>query len=133
MTSSRLKGNEILQKNDRGDDKIIFGKSIQYPTAKEGVLRFLKYHDLLLGDFIRREEYFSTRLFNVKNGLQIIEGLCPERTNASAETLYKLSNNKQNEILDAYSNREIYFKFQAKKCVNGLRDCLSDKSLLHFE
>jgi glucosylceramidase len=98
-------GVETIQKNPI-QQKLMLESAELYMTAQNTEYRLSKMNELQFEDFKQPEEHYPTIMLNAKITFQNIEGFGGAITDAAAETFYKLSKDKQKEILQAYFNRE---------------------------
>jgi glucosylceramidase len=83
-----------------------FQKAKVYVTAKETKYRLSEIEEVPFVDFEKPEEHFPTIMIDPGKTFQVIEGIGGAITDASAETFYKLPNDKQEEILTAYFDQD---------------------------
>ncbi len=74
----------------------------QYVTAMNTDQRLSQAENLVFEDFAQPDEHESTIMVDPRISFQSIEGIGGAITDASAETFYKLPEDKQAEILKAY-------------------------------
>lgn len=110
--STKMNNREIDKKatsqisNSIEFDEIILKSVRKYTTAKEGNLRLTASEGFLVGDFKQPDEHFPTLILDAKKRFQEIEGFGGALTDAAAETFYKLPQQKQNELITAYYDKE---------------------------
>ena len=76
--------------------------AIQYLTAKNTDLRLHEIDDLEITEYDQPDEHYPTLILDPTKKFQEIIGFGGAITDASAETFYKLPEDKQEEILKAY-------------------------------
>jgi glucosylceramidase len=77
-------------------------KATIYLTAKDSDYRLSETARLSFEDLIQPDEHNATIMIDINKTFQTIEGFGGALTDASAETFYKLPENRQQEILTAY-------------------------------
>jgi len=122
--------------------KIEFKTALQFTTAENRNKPFELSENLLIADFNQPEEHFPTIILDAQKRFQTIEGFGGALTDASAETFYKLPVKAQNEILEAYFDKEKGIGYNL--CRTTIHSCdfssesyayaevEDDKSLSHF-
>lgn len=102
---SDQKNNPSQQNNS--DYEVVELKNIQaYTTAKNENQKLAKSTDFLIGDFNQPDEHFPTLIIDAKRRFQTIEGFGGALTDAAAETFYKLPEEKQDELITAYFDKQ---------------------------
>lgn len=101
---------KISKKTDSGKitDTISFelGSAKIYITAKGTDYRLTKLDRQEFSELVQPDESFPTIMVDPGKSFQIIEGFGGALTDASAETFFKLPENKQDEILNTYFDTE---------------------------
>lgn len=77
-------------------------KAVVYVTAKEQKLQLQQQSELTLSPLEQPQEWVPTIILDSKKQFQSIIGFGGALTDASAETIYKLPTDKQEEIINAY-------------------------------
>lgn len=83
-----------------------FTDADQYLTSKEGFLRLSDMGSLDIIDYDQPDEHYPTIIIDPAKQFQTIEGFGGALTDASAETFYKLPEDKQAELIRAYFDPE---------------------------
>lgn len=81
-------------------------KAKWYLTAKDTEDRLAQKEELVFESLPQPDENFATIMVDPDKKFQVIEGFGGALTDASAETFYKLPENKRKEILEAYFTRD---------------------------
>jgi glucosylceramidase len=95
----------VQEKGDaamKGTTGHAINKATVYLTAKDSDQRLSKTASLSFEPFAQPDEHHTTVMLDANKTFQTIEGFGGALTDASAETFYKLPENKQKEILTAY-------------------------------
>ena len=96
--------------SDKGSDETIQDFSVTaatpYVTAKDSDNRLTKKQPLTFETFVQPDEHFPTIMLDPKKTFQTVIGFGGALTDASAETLAKLPEDKQEEVLTAYFDPE---------------------------
>nr|WP_320154013.1 glycoside hydrolase family 30 protein [uncultured Draconibacterium sp.] len=87
-------------------DKFQFTSVKQYTTSRARDLRFAEHDNFLIGNLPQPEEHFPTLILDPEKRFQTIEGFGGALTDAAAETFYKLPENKQEELIKAYFDKD---------------------------
>ena len=78
----------------------------QFITARDSELKLTSTGKLKIMEFKQPDEHYPTLMLDANKRFQTIEGFGGALTDASAETFYKLPEDKQEEFLNAYFDRD---------------------------
>ncbi len=109
-----IMGNTCMQKPEATNENGAVNKKVnlnlisaqQFVTAKDTKLALTETDPVKFEDFVQPDEYFATLMLDPGKTFQTIEGFGGALTDASAETFYKLPDSIQEEILNAYFDRQ---------------------------
>ncbi len=86
--------------------KTIYSQAQQFVTAQESNQKLAPLETLEFTKLDEPDEHFPTLIIDPKKTFQTIEGFGGALTDASAETIYKLSKENQEKIFTAYFDKE---------------------------
>lgn len=91
--------------NPQQRQKVSFGNPEIYVTAKNGTAPMEKVQGIF-EEGVQPDEHFPAIMLDASRLFQTLEGIGGALTDASAETFYKLPEDKQRELIDAYFSSE---------------------------